>query len=184
MLNFELKEQYIPAGTVHDYKDKYGENFGEILVASLSYQKIRAVMYVSSIQGKIFSVVENFLFGGGQVLESEMTMSPCAIERQLHRLLRNSGFEGFNLRRCEISCGDRPYTEKEREQIQNDVYYELLDKTSDAFPIFVHIFQNEWADKGSVNDLYVSVFLDKKRVANDTFFDVVKSIVFEHVHKY
>lgn len=182
MLKFELKEEYIPAGTVEDYKDKYGEDFDDLVVASLSYQKVRAIMYVSSGQGKIFSVVENFYFGGGKVVESDMTMAPCAIERLLHRLILDSNVEGYELGRAEIPCGNRTFTEKERNQVQHDIYCELLDKTSDAFPIFVHVYQNEWEDTGTFENLRISVFFDKQRVEAEHFFQMVKSVVFDHSH--
>ena len=59
MFTFQLTPEYLPNGRIDDYKKKYGERFGELIIATLSYQDIEAVMLVSSDTERVYAEIKH-----------------------------------------------------------------------------------------------------------------------------
>lgn len=152
MFTFQLTPDYLPNGRIDDYKKKYGERFGELIIATLSYQNIEAVMVVSSDTERVYAEIKHPVCQ--RIVEERYNVPDIlTIESILFHVVRRS----FPYQTFPFALSYEPitfliFTEEKAEGRIHSVYAQLLDDISDAFPFQIRYTMNP--DKNEI-DIYV-----------------------------
>lgn len=168
MFTFELTSVYIPHGKIADYKKKYGKNFGELTIASLSYQNIEAVTYISSDDNRVFTKVKKPV-GKGKKDNRYDVPSPISIESILFDVVSqafpNQEFP-FSLRREYLSF--IIFNVEEAKKTIESIYAQLLDDIADVFP-----FNLRYTLKPDRNEIDIYVYSCTTIEHQKVFFDLL-----------
>ncbi|AJD93297.1 hypothetical protein JMA_39790 (plasmid) [Jeotgalibacillus malaysiensis] len=153
MFTFQLTPKYLPNGRIDDYKKKYGERFGELIIATLSYQDIQAVMSVSSDTERVYAKIKHPV--SQRIVDKRYNVPDLlTIESILFHAVRQSfpnitfPFESNNHYLSFLI-----FTEEKAELKIHSVYTQLLDDISDAFP-----FQLRYTIKPDRNEIDIIVY--------------------------